>query len=127
VAFHEAEDQRLVLSKHRGLNCLTAVGSGDTHVFARFSRFAVGAEVIVLPPGAGFAWPDPPATNDIDELVFDRLEKLQIVRSGLADDLTFLRRVTLNLAARPPTLAEFASFVAGFGPRCEPPGRSTSS
>ncbi len=95
---------------------VTAVGPGDTNVFARFSRFTVGAEVIVLPPAEGFNWPDPPAVNFIDELVFDRLQKLRIAPSELCDDETFLRRVTLDLAARPPTVDEYAAFMADAGP-----------
>ena len=91
---------------------VTAVGSGDTNVFARFSRFTVGAEVIVLPPEAKFQWPDPVAVNFIDELVFDRLKKLRVVPSDLCDDETFLRRVTLDLVARPPTQGEYREFMA---------------
>ncbi len=91
---------------------VTAVGSGDTHVFARFSRFTVGAEVIVLPPEKGFVWPNPPAINYIDTLVFDRLQKLRIAPSKLCDDETFLRRVTLDLVARPPTVAEYRAFMS---------------
>lgn len=91
---------------------VTAAGPGDTNVFARYSRFTIGAEVIVLPPADGFAWPDPPSTNYVDELVFDRLHKLRIVPSGLCDDETFLRRITLDLAARPPTPVEYRSFMA---------------
>jgi hypothetical protein len=91
---------------------VTATGPGDTTVFARFSRFTVGAEVIVLPPAEGFVWPDPPVNNFIDQLVFERLEKLRIAPSELCDDETFLRRVTLDLAARPPTPEEYASFMA---------------
>jgi hypothetical protein len=90
---------------------VTATGSGDTHVFARFNRFTIGAEVIVLPPVEGFAWPDPPANNYIDKIVFDRLEKLRIAPSELCDDETFLRRVSLDLAARPPTPDEYATFI----------------
>ena len=91
---------------------VTAVGPGDTNVFARFSRFTVGVEVIVLPPAAGFQWPDPVAVNFIDELVFDRLKKLRVAPSDLCDDETFLRRVSLDLIARPPTLAEYRDFMA---------------
>ena len=91
---------------------ITAAGPGDTHVFARFSRFTVGAEVIVLPQADGFVWPNPPANNYIDELVFDRLEKLRIAPSELCDDETFLRRVTLDLAGRPPTVEEYQTFMA---------------
>jgi Protein of unknown function (DUF1549)/Protein of unknown function (DUF1553) len=91
---------------------VTAIGPGDTHVFARFSRFTVGAEVIVLPTEAGFSWPNPPSVNFIDELVFDRLRKLRVAPSAVCDDETFLRRVTLDLAARPPTVEEYRAFMA---------------
>jgi hypothetical protein len=89
---------------------VNAKGSGDTTVFARFSRFTVGAEVIVLPPGDHFAWPNPSENNFIDTLVFERLKKLRIVPTEICDDETFLRRVTLDLAARPPTVDEYKSF-----------------
>ncbi len=89
---------------------INARGAGDTTVFARFSRFTVGAEVIVLPPGDHFAWPNPPENNFIDSLVFERLKKLRIVPAEICDDDTFLRRVTLDLAARPPTVDEYKSF-----------------
>jgi len=91
---------------------VTAKGPGDTTVFARFSRFTVGAEVIVLPLTEGFVWPNPPANNFIDKLVFTRLEKLRIAPSELCDDETFLRRVTLDLAARVPSTEEYAAFMA---------------
>ncbi len=91
-------------------------GKGDSHVFARFNRFTIGAEVIVLPPGDGFNWTTPATNNYIDEIVFDRLEKLRINPSPLSDDETFLRRVTLDLAARPPTPEEYHSFMADQSP-----------
>jgi len=84
---------------------------GDSHVFARFSRFTVGAEVIVLPPVDGFSWPDPPANNYIDKIVFDRLQKLRIVPSELCDEETFLRRITIDLAGRVPTADEYRQFI----------------
>jgi hypothetical protein len=95
---------------------VTAKGPGDTTVFARFSRFTVAAEVIVLPSAEGFAWPSPPENNFIDGLVFARLEKLRIAPSELCDDETFLRRVTLDLAARVPTPEEYAAFMADASP-----------
>ncbi|MEZ6121729.1 MAG: DUF1549 and DUF1553 domain-containing protein [Planctomycetaceae bacterium] len=87
-------------------------GAGDTYVFARFNRFTVGAEVIVLPSAEGFVWPDPEPVNFIDEHVFDRLHKLRIAPSELCDDETFLRRVTLDLAGRVPTVGEYEAFLA---------------
>lgn len=91
---------------------VTATGPGDSNVFARFNRFTVGAEVIVLPPAEDFAWPNPPAVNYIDRLVLDRLHKLRIAPSELCDDETFLRRITLDLAARAPTVDEYKDFMA---------------
>ena len=91
---------------------VAAAGPGDTNVFARYSRFTVGAEVVVLPADEGFAWPNPPTNNFIDTLVFDRLQKLRIIPSELCDDETFLRRVTLDLVARPPTVEEYQAFMA---------------
>lgn len=95
---------------------VTATGAGDTHVFARFSRFTVGVEVIVLPQEGNFVWPNPAATNFIDELVFDRLQKLRIAPSELCDDETFLRRVTLDLIGRAPTVDEYRAFMADARP-----------
>ncbi len=89
-----------------------AIGPGDTNVFARFNRFTVGAELIVLPSTEGFIWPNPLVHNFIDKLVFDRLEKLRMTPSDVCDDETFLRRITLDLAARPPTVAEYQAFMA---------------
>jgi hypothetical protein len=91
---------------------VVANSPGDTDVFARFNRFTVGAEVIVLPPEEGFEWPNPPVENYIDELVFDRLQKLRIAPSEVCDDETFLRRVTLDLAGRVPTVSEYRAFMA---------------
>jgi len=89
--------------------------AGDTHVFARYSRFAIGADVTVLKPDA-FIWPDPVAHNYIDTHVFDRLKKLRIAPSDVCDDETFLRRVTLDLVARPPTPDEYRAFLADARP-----------
>lgn len=90
---------------------------GDTYVFARFNRFTVGSEVIVLPKDSAYKWNNPPANNEIDELVFDRLQKLHLLPSELCDDQTFVRRVFLDLAGVPPTVEQYRSFIADANPR----------
>ena len=90
---------------------ISTFGGGDTHVFARYSRFAIGASVTVLTSG-DFQWANPAANNYVDTHIFDRLQKLRIAPSELCDDETFLRRVTLDLAARPPTVQEYHAFMA---------------
>jgi len=90
---------------------ISTFGGGDTHVFARYSRFAIGSSVTVLTSG-DFQWANPAANNYVDTHIFDRLQKLRIAPSELCDDETFLRRVTLDLAARPPTVQEYHAFMA---------------
>jgi hypothetical protein len=84
---------------------------GDTYVFARFNRFTVGSEVIVLPNESAANWKKPPVNNYIDELVYDRLQKLRLQPSDLCDDETFLRRVYLDLAGTPPTVDQYYEFI----------------
>jgi hypothetical protein len=91
---------------------VSPAGRGDTFVFARFNRFTIGSEVIVLPADSAYKWSNPPANNYIDELVYDRLQKLHLLPSELCDDETFLRRVYLDLTGVPPTPAEYEAFLA---------------
>ena len=84
---------------------------GDTFVFARFDRFTIGSEVIVLPTDSQYEWSNPPVHNFIDAAVYDRLQKLHVLPSRLADDSSFLRRVYLDLSGRPPTVDEYNSFM----------------
>ncbi|MDB5340553.1 MAG: hypothetical protein JWN70_6172, partial [Planctomycetaceae bacterium] len=91
---------------------VTAGQHGDTYVFARFNRFTIGSEVIVLPADSNYRWTKPPAQNYVDELVYDRLQKLHLLPSELADDETFVRRVYLDLTGVPPTPEQYATFIA---------------
>lgn len=58
----------------------------------------------------------PPARNYIDELVFKKLKQVGVPPSEPADDATFLRRVTLDVAGRLPTPAEAEAFLADTDP-----------
>lgn len=74
----------------------------QTHVATFRGMVPLGADVSRLPP----------AKNFIDEHVFRQLKKMGIPPSELADDSTFLRRATLDIAGRLPTLDETNAFVA---------------
>jgi Protein of unknown function (DUF1553)/Protein of unknown function (DUF1549)/Bacterial Ig-like domain (group 2) len=58
----------------------------------------------------------PPARNFVDELVGRRLKVLGLPPSPLCDDSTFLRRVTIDIAGRLPTLEETTAFLAETAP-----------
>ena len=89
---------------------VNAKNPGDTNVFARFNRFTIGSDVIVLPSDTNYKWSNPPANNYIDELVYDRLRKVQLLPSELADDDTFVRRIYLDLTGATPSVAQYRRF-----------------
>jgi hypothetical protein len=99
-------------AKIDGAGRVTAGRRGEAYVFARFATFTVGAQVIVIPKDVAYAWPDVPEANYIDTLVFNKLKKLRMLPSGICDDATFLRRLTLDITGVLPTPEEHARFAA---------------
>ena len=89
---------------------ISGLKPGGTHVFARFDRFTVGTEVVVLPAG-GFTFPNNAEFNDIDRLVNDKLKELRITPSGLCTDEQFPRRVTIDITGKLPTPEQYQHFV----------------
>ncbi len=54
----------------------------------------------------------PPVSNFVDDLVFAKLKTIGMPPSDIADDGTFVRRLTLDLTGRLPTAAEMKDFMA---------------
>ncbi len=84
--------------------------AGDAAIMTRFqglvgvfrSTVPLGQKVDKLPPSANF----------IDDLVFDKLQRLGMPPSAVCDDSTFIRRATLDITGRLPTLEETRAFLA---------------
>jgi hypothetical protein len=91
---------------------VTAGKRGDTFVFARFSKYTAGAEIIVLPQDKNFKFPKIVETNYIDHLVDTKLQQLRILPSALSPDEEFVRRVYFDLIGLPPTPDDFKAFIA---------------
>jgi len=59
----------------------------------------------------------PKSKNFIDDLVFNKLKMLGLPPSDIADDNTFIRRVTIDIAGRLPTPSEVQSFISDGNPK----------
>ncbi len=85
------------------LGLVTATGPGSAFILARFDQFTAGASIIVR-PGGDFSFPEVPANNYIDELVYALWRDMHLSPSEVCGDETFLRRAFIDLIGRLPTL-----------------------
>ena len=84
---------------------------GEAAVMASFANESAVFRVMV-PQSGKFAVKSLPSFNFIDDKVAAKLAKLNIERSGLCDDATFLRRAFLDVTGTLPTVAETKQFLA---------------
>ena len=91
-------------------------GRGEVTVLARYLDKVSTTQLTFLTERPDFQWPNPPEGTKIDQLVFTKLKQLQIQPSELCSDTDFLRRATLDLTGRLPTLEESRLFLADSDP-----------
>lgn len=87
--------------------------SGDATIMARY-RGQIATWQAVIPSEKRLAieqYEALPRFNFIDEIVWQKLERLNILPSELIDDERFLRRVSLDLIGRLPTAEETRQFL----------------
>ena len=87
---------------------------GEAAILVRYMGHVAVCRVTLPRPGVKFA--RPPEANFIDKNVWDKLERLGIPPSDLADDATFLRRVFLDVIGTLPTSTEAGAFLADAAP-----------
>ncbi|MCB1226480.1 MAG: DUF1553 domain-containing protein, partial [Verrucomicrobiales bacterium] len=113
MALYEPNDRAMAETTEQGL-VKTLDLPGNVAVMVRYSGM-VSTFRAAIPLGLPVEQV-PPARNFIDELVFANLKNLGIPPSPVCDDATFLRRVSLDIGGRLPTLEETNAFLASKDP-----------
>ncbi|MCH2200846.1 MAG: DUF1549 and DUF1553 domain-containing protein [Fuerstiella sp.] len=87
--------------------------TGSTAIMARFQGRIATCNVIIPRPEAVPAgeYVRLPVNNFIDELVWQRLQQLNITPSRVCEDHVFLRRATTDICGRIPTPLEVQTFL----------------
>jgi hypothetical protein len=90
---------------------VTSRDRGETTVLVRYQDKTATSALTFLADVPGFKWNNPPAANFIDQIVWEKLERLQILPSELCSDEEFVRRVYLDVIGLLPTIAETERFL----------------
>jgi hypothetical protein len=93
------------------IGLVTAKNRGEAFVMARFDTHTVGSDFIVLPKDLQFQWEPVSPNNYIDELIYDKLQKLRIQPSEICSDQEFIRRVCLDICGILPQPGDVEAFV----------------
>ena len=96
---------------------VTASGSGEAFVMARFDTHTVGSQVLSLPSAKDFQ-PNQVAAGAgyIDQMVTRKLNTMRIAASPVCTDEEFLRRATIDITGQLPTPEARAAFLADESP-----------
>ena len=113
VADYEANQPMMCEVDENGLMQFQEM-TGTTSVMIRFQE-KMASFMAIIPLGKP-ATEFPKSKNFIDRLSFAKLKTLGLPASPVCDDSTFLRRVTLDLTGRLPTVEQTEEFLASTDP-----------
>lgn len=115
LAYFSSNNDNSAIIEQDGV--VTAQNRGEAFIMARFDTHTVGTHFIVLPKNLEFAWNELPENNYIDTHMHNKFKNLRIIPSELCTDEEFIRRVTLDVTGRLPTVDEYNVFLADVDPK----------
>ena len=96
---------------------ISAKHAGETAIMVRTLGKAVAARIAVIETRPMKDYPEVPRNNFIDELVFSKLKRVNVLPSQLCSDREFLRRIYLDTIGLLPTLDDSARFLESKDPQ----------
>ena len=96
---------------------IRAKRAGETAIMVRTLGKAVAARIAVIATPPMKDYPEVARNNFVDELIFSKLKRVNIIPSPLSSDREFLRRVYLDTVGLLPTLQESARFLESKDPQ----------
>ncbi len=111
TAFCSFETRDGTLAQVDALGHVKALAIGDTIVIARYRGDPVMAQILIPAEQKG-AFPAVKEHNFIDRHILAKLKRLNIHPAEMCDDVTFLRRVSLDVTGAVPAPAEIRAFLA---------------
>ena len=109
LALYEPNDKAMAEADERGHVTILDI-PGNVAIMVRYQGM-VAVSIVSIPLGAPVG-PMPAEKNFIDKFVFANLKQVGIPPSPVCDDATFLRRVSLDVAGRLPSVEESQEFLA---------------
>ncbi|TWT39487.1 DUF1549 and DUF1553 domain-containing protein [Blastopirellula retiformator] len=113
-AFIESGNIEVAVADAYGV--LSLLRRGEAAVLARFDGAYAATTVTVMGDRSGFEWTSPPTESYVDQLVYDKLQRVKVLPSPLCSDEEFIRRVSLDLTGLPPTAEAVIEFLADKAP-----------
>ena len=85
---------------------------GETTVFVRYMGGRASMRAALIKANDNYTWKGPSSKNEIDHYVFSKLKLFNQNPSAVSDDLTFLRRVSLDVTGSLPSSDTARSFLS---------------
>ncbi|MXX61717.1 MAG: DUF1549 domain-containing protein [Holophagales bacterium] len=98
---------------------VTGLRRGESTLLVRYEGQFTTAPATVLSGREGFEWTALPQASYIDELIDEKLQRIEVLPSAPVDDAAFLRRASLDLTGQIPTPNRVRAFLADDTPTQE--------